>query len=160
LSSYGWKDKTAAKVKFPRLRTLVAPGIIASSHQLLSPILSESKCLTVLELQDSEIIEVPVSIGYLFNLRYIGLRRTRVKSLPESIGRLSNLQTHDIKQIKIEKLPRGIAKIKKLRHLIADRYADENQSQFRYFTGVQAPKELSNMEELLTLETGSQQCLG
>ncbi|TVU02206.1 hypothetical protein EJB05_52302 [Eragrostis curvula] len=152
LSSYGWKEKTAARVKLPRLRTVVALGTIASS-QLLSPILSESTYLTVLELQDSEITEVPASIGNMFNLRYIGLRRTRIKSLPESIGRLSNLQTLDIKQTKIDKLPRGIAKNKKLRHLLADRYADEKQSEFRYFIGVRAPKELSNMEELQTLET-------
>ncbi|XP_062197259.1 disease resistance protein RPM1-like [Phragmites australis] len=153
LSSCGWKEKTAVRVKLLRLRTLVALGIIAYSPQLLSPILSESTYLTVLELQDSEITEVPASIGNLFNLRYIGLRRTRVKSLPESIGRLSNLQTLDIKQTKIEKLPRAIVKIKKLRHLLADRYADEKQSEFRYFIGVPAPKELSNLAELQTLET-------
>ncbi|CAN6371400.1 unnamed protein product [Urochloa humidicola] len=155
LSSCGWQDKTSLKVKvqLPRLRTLVALGIIESSPQLLSLVLSESMYLTVLELQDSEISEVPASIGNMFNLHYIGLRRTRVKSLPESIGKLSNLQTLDIKQTKIEKLPRGIVKIKKLRHLLADRYADENQSKFRYFIGVQAPKDLSNFEELQTLET-------
>ncbi|CAN6381017.1 unnamed protein product [Urochloa humidicola] len=155
LSSCGWQDKTSLKVKIqlPRLRTLVALGIIESSPQLLSSVLSESMYLTVLELQDSEISEVPASIGNMFNLRYIGLRSTRVKSLPESIGKLSNLQTLDIKQTKIEKLPRGIVKIKKLRHLLADRYADEKQSEFRYFIGVQAPKELSNFEELQTLET-------
>ncbi|XP_062182628.1 disease resistance protein RPM1-like [Phragmites australis] len=153
LSSCGWKDKTAVKVKFSHLRTLVALGITASSPQLLSPILSESNYLTVLELQDSEISEVPVSIGNLFNLRYIGLRRTKVKSLPESIGKLSNLHTLDIKQTKIEKLPRGIVRIKKLQHLLADRYEDEKQSEFRYFIGVQAPKKLSNLEELQTLET-------
>ncbi|KAL6868113.1 hypothetical protein ACP4OV_014958 [Aristida adscensionis] len=153
LSSCGWKDRTVPKLKFPRLRTLIALGIIAFSHQLLSPILSESNYLTVLELQDSEITEVPASIGNLFNLRYIGLRRTRVKSLPESIGMLSNLHTLDIKQTKIEKLPRSIVKIKKLRHLLADRYADEKQTDFRYFIGVQSPKELSNLQELQTLET-------
>ncbi|CAL4994191.1 unnamed protein product [Urochloa decumbens] len=155
LSSCGWQDKTSLKVKIqlPHLRTLVALGIIESSPQLLSLVLSESMYLTVLELQDSEISEVPASIGNMFNLRYIGLQRTRVKSLPESIGKLCNLQTLDIKQTKIEKLPRGVVKIKKLRHLLADRYADEKQSEFRYFIGVQAPKELSNFEELQTLET-------
>ncbi|CAO2141334.1 unnamed protein product [Urochloa humidicola] len=153
LSSCGWKDKTAVKVKFPRLRTLVAVGIISSSNQLLSPIFSESHYLTVIELQDSEITEVPASIGNLFNLRYIGLRRTRVKSLPESIGKLSNLLTLDIKQTKIVKLPRGIVRIKKLRHLLADRFEDEEQSEFRYFIGMKAPKKLSNLEELQTLET-------
>ncbi|KAG8090955.1 hypothetical protein GUJ93_ZPchr0011g27663 [Zizania palustris] len=153
LSSYEWKDSTAPVLKLPRLRTIVSLGAISSFHIMLSSILSESSYLTVLELQDSEITEVPESIGNLFNLCYIGLRRTKVKSLPESIGNLSKLLTLDIKQTKIEKLPRGITKIKKLRHLIADRYADEKHSEFRYFVGMQAPKDLSNLKELQTLET-------
>ncbi|KAK3124759.1 hypothetical protein QOZ80_7BG0592210 [Eleusine coracana subsp. coracana] len=154
LSSCGWKDRTSPKdkIELPRLRTLVAVGINAPPH-LLSTVLSESIYLTAIELQDSELTEVPASIGNLFNLRYIGLRRTNIKSLPESIGKLSNLHTLDIKQTKIEKLPRGIAKIKKLRHLLADRYADEKQSEFRYFIGKQAPKDLANLNELQTLET-------
>ncbi|EEC67913.1 hypothetical protein OsI_35608 [Oryza sativa Indica Group] len=141
----------ASTVKFPHLRTLLE----TTTHPpgLLSSILSESKYLTVLELQDSDITEVPACIGKLFNLHYIGLRRTRLCSLPESIEKLSNLQTLDIKQTKIEKLPRGITKIKKLRHLLADRYDDEKHSEFRYFKGVQAPKDLSKLEELQTLET-------
>lgn len=150
LSSYGWKDCTSLDVRLPRLRTLVSLG---SSPNMLLSILSESSYLTVLELQDSEITEVPGSIGNLFNLRYIGLRRTKVRSLPDSVEKLLNLQTLDIKQTKIEKLPRGISKVKKLRHLLADRYADEKQSQFRYFIGMQAPKDLSNLVELQTLET-------
>jgi disease resistance protein RPM1 len=40
-----------------------------------------------------------------------------------------------------------------LRHLIADRYADEKRTEFRYFIGVEAPKGLSGLEELQTLET-------
>ncbi|KAG2556944.1 disease resistance protein RPM1-like [Panicum virgatum] len=153
LSSYGWKDNASLKVKLPRLRTLVSLGTISSSPDMLLSILCESSYLTVLELQDSEITEVPASIGTLFNLRYIGLRRTKVRSLPDSVEKLLNLQTLDIKQTKIERLPRGISKIKKLRHLLADRYADEKQSQFRYFIGMQAPKDLSNLEELQTHET-------
>lgn len=153
LSLCRWKVNTALKVKFPRLRSLVAHGMISSSPDMLSSILSESSYLTVLELQDSAINEVPACIGNLFNLRYIGLRRTNVKSIPKSIEKLFNLHTLDIKQTQIEKLPRGIVKVKKLRHLLADRFADEKRSEFRYFIGVEAPKGLSNLEELQTLET-------
>ncbi|KAF8689661.1 hypothetical protein HU200_041723 [Digitaria exilis] len=153
LSLCGWNVNTAPKVKFQFLRTLAAHGIISPSPDIVSSILSQSTYLTVLELQDSEITEVPAFIGNLFNLRYIGLRRTRVNSLPESIEKLLNLQTLDIKQTQIEKLPRGIVKVKKLRHLLADRFADEKQSEFRYFIGVETPKGLWNLEELQTLET-------
>nr|UBY07256.1 NBS-LRR disease resistance protein [Dasypyrum villosum] len=153
LSLCGWEDNTALKLKLPHLRTLLLLGVISPSPGMLSSILSESSYLTVLELQDSEITEVPAALGDLFNLQYIGLRRTNIKSIPESIENLSNLQTIDVKQTRIEKLPRGLVKIKKLRHLLADRYADEKQMEFRYFMGVQAPQELSNLEELQTLET-------
>ena len=152
LSLCGWNGSDAPRVKFPHLRTVFSLDGVTSAHMLAS-IFSESSYLTVLELQDSEITEVPQSIGNLFNLRYIGLRRTGVKSLPECIEKLSNLQTLDIKQTKIEKLPRGIVKVKKLRHLLADRVVDEKQKDFRYFTGVQPPKDLSNLVELQTLET-------
>uniref|UniRef100_A0ACD6A2K1 Uncharacterized protein n=1 Tax=Avena sativa TaxID=4498 RepID=A0ACD6A2K1_AVESA len=153
LSLCEWKGKTVMKLKLPLLRTVLSLELLSSSTGMLSSILSESSYLTVLELQDSEITEVPTSIGNLFNLRYIGLRRTRINSIPESIGNLSNLHTIDIKQTKIEKLPRGLTKIEKLRHLMADRYADEKQTKFRYFIGMQAPQNLSNLEELQTLET-------
>jgi len=153
LSLCGWRDNIPLQPKLQCLRTIVAVGVISYSPGMLSSILSESSYLTVLELQDSEIAEVPASIGSLFNLCYIGLRRTKVKSLPDSIEKLSNLQTLDIKQTKIEKLPRGIFKIKKLRHLLADRYDDELQTEFPGFIGVQAPKNLSSLEELQTLET-------
>ncbi|SPT20141.1 unnamed protein product [Triticum aestivum] len=153
LSSCKWKDDTALKAKLSHLRTVVSLGVIPSSPDMLSSILSVSNYLTVLELQDSEITEVPKSIGSQFNLRYIGLRRTKVKALPDTIEHLSRLHTLDIKQTKIEKLPRGLFKIKKLQHLFADRYVDEKQVEFRYFNGMQAPKELSNLEELQTLET-------
>ncbi|VAH84112.1 unnamed protein product [Triticum turgidum subsp. durum] len=90
LSSCGWKENTARKIELPRLRTLVSLG---ATPAMLSSVLSKSSYLTVLELQDSEITEVPALIGTLFNLRYIGLRRTKVRSLPGSVEKLSNLQT-------------------------------------------------------------------
>ncbi|KAF2910161.1 disease resistance protein RPM1-like [Oryza sativa Japonica Group] len=153
LSSCAWRDSDVSTLNFPLLRTLISLGAVTSTPQMLNSILTGSSYLTVLELQDSAITEVPKSIEHLFNLRYIGLRRTKIKLLPESIEKLSNLQTLDIKQTKIERLPRGIVKVKKLRHLLADKYLDDKQEEFQYFVGVQPPKQLSNLVELQTLET-------
>ncbi|KQJ81795.1 hypothetical protein BRADI_5g03140v3 [Brachypodium distachyon] len=156
-STCGWKDSTgrreAARVEFPHLRTILSLASASSSTNMVSSILSGSSYLTVLELQDSPISTLPACIGNLFNLRYISLRRTLVQSLPDTIEKLSNLQTLDIKQTKIQKLPPGIVKVDKLRHLLADRFADEKQTEFLYFVGVEAPKGISNLEELQTLET-------
>ncbi|XP_015697516.1 disease resistance protein RPM1-like [Oryza brachyantha] len=139
-----------SKMQFPHLRTVIA---LESSVDFVRSILSEPKYLTVLELQGSGINQVPASIGDLFNLRYIGLRNTEVKSLPDSIKKLMNLQTIDAKSTKIEALPSGIVKLYKLRHLLADKLSDETRMEFRYFCGVAAPKGLSRLEELQTLET-------
>uniref|UniRef100_A0A0E0P622 Uncharacterized protein n=1 Tax=Oryza rufipogon TaxID=4529 RepID=A0A0E0P622_ORYRU len=59
LSMCRWEDKGVYKAKFPRLRTLISVQTISSSSNMLSSIFSESTYLTVLELQDSEITEVP-----------------------------------------------------------------------------------------------------
>jgi len=152
ISSYGWKKmkKNKSKMKFPYLRTLMASDTIVD---YVPSILSESKYLTVLELQNSDFQELPTSIGNLFNLKYIGLRNTRITSLPDSIKNLCNLQTLDVKSTSIKALPPGIVKLTKLRHLLADKFADKNQSEFRYFIGVEAPEGLSNLEDLQTLET-------
>jgi disease resistance protein RPM1 len=156
LSSHGWHAYDSSTADFKYLRTLMSFEARTSTTQMLTSIFSGSRHLTVLELQDSAITEVPTSIQYLFNLRYIGLRRRRVKALPECIQKLLNLQTLDIKQTNIEKLPRGIVKVKKLRHLLADRVVDEKQRSFQYFIRVQAPKDLSNLEELHTRDCGGQ----
>ncbi|VAH12267.1 unnamed protein product [Triticum turgidum subsp. durum] len=153
-STCGWIDsKAIVGVKFPRLRTIMSLATASPCTNMLSSVLSGSSYLTVLELQDSGITQVPASIGDLFNLRYIGLRRTNIQSLPHTIDKLSNLETLDIKQTKVEKLPPGIVNIEKLRHLLADRFADEKQTEFRYFVGVEAPHMISNFQELQTLET-------
>ncbi|XP_020181181.1 disease resistance protein RPM1-like [Aegilops tauschii subsp. strangulata] len=152
-STCGWSDSNNTApggVKFTRLRTLVSIG---SCSNMLSSVFSESIYLTVLELEDSPINQVPASIGNLFHLRYIGLRRTQVRSLPDTIDKLSNLETLDLKHTRIEKLPSGIVKAEKLRHLFADRYADEKQTEFRYSVGVEAPKMISRFQQLQTLET-------
>ncbi|CAN6329073.1 unnamed protein product [Urochloa humidicola] len=143
------------QMRLPHLRTLIAHGNGAStsSPDTLWSILLESRYLTVLELQDSNITVVPSSIGKLFNLRYLGLRGTEIKSLPHSVEKLSNLQTLDVKSTNIERLPRGIVKVKKLRHLFADSFDDKRELEFTCLRGVPAPKSLSTLQDLQTLET-------
>lgn len=153
LSLHGWKDTNTPQVKFPRLRRLVALGANSFLTKLLPAIFSGSNFLTVLVLQDSDVTEVPASIGNLFNLRYISLRCTLVKSLPESIQKLSYLDTLDVRQTKIQKLPQGIRKARKLRHILADSCPDGNQSDFRSFIALETPKGLTDFGELQTLET-------
>ncbi|CAM0914034.1 unnamed protein product [Alopecurus aequalis] len=155
-STFGWTDNNTAAseaVEFPLLRTFISLSAASSSTDMISSILTGSNYLSVLELQDSAINQLPATIGNLFNLRYIGLRRTNVASLPETIEKLSNLETLDVKQTRIQKLPPGIVKLVKLRHLLADRFADEKQTEFRYFIGLEAPKMISKLLELQTLET-------
>ena len=99
VSTCGWIDsKAIVGVKFPRLRTIMSLATASPCTNMLSSVLSGSSYLTVLELQDSAINQLPVSIGNLFNLRYIGLMRTNVQSLPDTIEKLSNLETLDDKQ--------------------------------------------------------------
>lgn len=153
LSSYGWKDTTTVQVSFPRLRSLVGLGTNSFFSKILSTIFTGSTFLTVLVVQDSAVTEVPASLGDLFNLRYISLRRTQVKSLPESIEKLSNLETLDIKQTKIRKLPHRIERMRKLRHILGDNFVDGSKSDFQSFTGLEAPKSISNCGDLQTLDT-------
>lgn len=139
-------------LEFPRLRTFITTNGGAESD-LLHSLIQKSKYLAVLELQDSPIDIIPANIGELFNLHYLGLRRTNVKSLPKSIEKLTNLETLDLKYTGVDVLPKEICKLKKLRHLFAEKLIDRNRQVFRYFKGMQLPHGFSHMNEIQTLET-------
>ncbi|KAF0918163.1 hypothetical protein E2562_023102 [Oryza meyeriana var. granulata] len=139
-------------LEFPRLRTFIATNGAAESG-LLNSLIQRSKYLAVLELQDSPINIIPANIAELFNLHYLGLRRTNVKSLPKSIEKLNNLETLDLKYTGLDELPKEICKLKKLRHLFADKIIDPSRSVFRYFKGMQLPHGFSHLDEIQTLET-------
>lgn len=81
------------------------------------PLISSSKVLRVLALEDSRISD----IGYvenLLHLRYLGLGRTHVEELPVDLGKLHFLQTLDLrKSWKMKKLPSSIVLLRNLRCL-------------------------------------------
>lgn len=141
-----------SSMEFPHLRTFIATN--GSAHpDLLKSLIAMSRYLAVLELQDSPINTIPENIGELFNLHYLGFRRTKVKSLPKSIEKLTNLETLDLKYTEVDELPKEISKLKKLRHLFAEKLIDPSRKLFRYFKGVQLPNGFSHLKEIQSLET-------
>ncbi|KAF8394010.1 hypothetical protein HHK36_020212 [Tetracentron sinense] len=87
------------------MHSLVALGCFFSSFRLLK----------VLDLSDAPLEKVPNEIVNLFHLRYLSLRRTKIKELPNSLGRLQNLETLDLGDTSfLYKLPNELFKLKRL----------------------------------------------
>lgn len=116
------KEMKARKDDISQLRSLFVFTVDEISKSSFNRLPSGLKFLTVLDLQDAPINQLPSEMVNLFNLRYLNLTRTHVKKLPESIGELCNLQSLFLKETQIEELPTGIVKLKKLRHLIVYRF--------------------------------------
>ncbi|PRQ47622.1 putative P-loop containing nucleoside triphosphate hydrolase, leucine-rich repeat domain, L [Rosa chinensis] len=123
---------------------------ISSSVSEILP--SGLKLLRILDLERSRLITklLPDEVVYLFNLRYLNLRKTPIKELPKSIGRLHNLQTLDIRDSNIKALPRGITKLLNLRHLIMYRYTGVHMG-FRYIEGTKGPSGICKLKNLQVL---------
>ena len=102
-----------------------------------------SKMLRVLDLEDAPIDELPDEVFKLFNLRYLNLRGTLLKKLPNSIEKLLILETLDTGDTQIKTLPRGIGKLQKLRHLIMYYRYIGNSNDFKCFTGMRVPSNIT-----------------
>lgn len=107
--------------------------------------------ITVLDLQGSTLQEIPASIGRLFNLCYLGLRKTKIQSLPYSMESLHNMQTLDLESSKRIELSGWIRGLARLRHLLARHLIDE-ENRGKILMGMIVPS-LERMTELQTLET-------
>ncbi|CAB4303372.1 unnamed protein product [Prunus armeniaca] len=99
------------------LRTLATfdSKIIIFGQELISQV----KCLRMLNLSNNFLKEVPNEIGELIHLRYLDLSwNYRLMELPDTVCNLINLQTLRLIQCKdIERLPEGMGKLINLRHL-------------------------------------------
>ncbi|KAJ3680026.1 hypothetical protein LUZ60_016304 [Juncus effusus] len=74
--------------------------------------------LRALDLGNTDINNLPNTIGRLIHLRYLSLENTKIRVLPESIGGLFNLQTLNLKHCyDLEELPKGMKLLDNLRHL-------------------------------------------
>ncbi|PQM42686.1 disease resistance protein RPM1-like [Prunus yedoensis var. nudiflora] len=86
------------------------------------------KLLRVLDFEDSLLDNLPEEVGYMYHLKYLSLRNTRVKILPKSMGKLVNLETLDLKHSLVHQLPIEINKLPKLRSLSA--YTEDTNKEF------------------------------
>ncbi|CAL2267112.1 unnamed protein product [Prunus armeniaca] len=128
-----------------RLRSFLVFATAVSSFSFPNKLPFDLKLLTVLDLEDVPIDNLPDNLTSLFNLKYLNLSRTPIRELPESIGKLRNLQTLNITLTKIVALPRGISKLINLRHLLVGRFI------FGNFIGVRIPSSISKMKKLQSL---------
>ncbi|KAJ1290124.1 hypothetical protein BS78_02G218600 [Paspalum vaginatum] len=145
----------------------IRPSILPSRHRTFisfdtsmelsswsSFIFSGSKYITVLDLSELQIKDIPNSIGELFNLRYLCLDDTNVKELPKSITKLHNLQTLSLERTQVLNFPQGFFKLKKLRHLLVWKLLDATYRSFHNwesmepFEGIWDLKELQSLSEV------------
>lgn len=88
-----------------------------------SEIVVLEKCkATELNLNTSNLTELPPSIGFLSSLKKLSLWINRLKDIPESIGLLSSLESLNLRVNYLKKLPDSIDCLKSLKEL--DLYAN------------------------------------
>nr|CAN67336.1 hypothetical protein VITISV_004414 [Vitis vinifera] len=116
--------KLEAFDKAKNLRTLIAVPQYSRtlfgniSNQVLHNLIMPMRYLRVLSLVGCGMGEVPSSIGELIHLRYLNFSYSRIRSLPNSVGHLYNLQTLILRRCyALTELPIGIGNLKNLRHL-------------------------------------------
>ncbi|XVF15660.1 hypothetical protein REPUB_Repub09cG0173600 [Reevesia pubescens] len=104
--------------KAKKLRTLRFSGISNTKKVVpFDSIISNFRCLRVLELVNFDFTMVPRSIYKLKHLRYLDLSSNfQLKTLPKSICKLQNLLVLKLDCCGLEKLPKNIEKLVNLTH--------------------------------------------
>nr|DAD29661.1 TPA_asm: hypothetical protein HUJ06_031129 [Nelumbo nucifera] len=125
--------------KAQNLRTLLL------MHQCWEPTLPRGcslrfKGLRVLDLHDTTIKTLPISISQLKHLRYLDLSTTSIRKLPTTFTSLQNLQTLKLLDAhRFAELPRDLRKMVNLRHLEFNGHTKVNKMPLRMgqLTGLQ-----------------------
>ena len=108
------------------------------------------RLLRVLELGSARhkltLRKMPIELGNLVHLRYLGLRNSEISQLPHSIGKLRNLHTLDLRmKTPAYSLPESVSRLIRLRHLFLPDY--------RHTTDLSWSSCRSGMENLTKIQT-------
>ncbi|XP_034690533.1 disease resistance protein RPM1-like [Vitis riparia] len=118
----------------------------------LGTLASKFKLLKVLDLGGAPLDRISEDLGNLFHLRYLSLRKTKVRMLPRSIGKLQNLQTLDLKYSLVEDLPVEISRLKKLCNILCFDYTYDNADFIPVsVSGVHVKEDIGGLEDLQKL---------
>ncbi|KAF8017624.1 hypothetical protein BT93_H2730 [Corymbia citriodora subsp. variegata] len=138
------------QLNLPSLRSLLifeSRKLSTSDEQFLP---SGCQLLRVLDLGGSSLHKFPQQVSALFHLKYLSLRKTKVRIIPGSIGKLQNLETLDLKHTLVSDLPVEITKLKKLQYLLVYRYLKSDRC-FYITSGFTAPQGIGAMASLQKL---------
>jgi disease resistance protein RPM1 len=86
----------------------------------------------------------------LFNLRFLGLRKTGIEILPEAVGRLQNIEVLDAFGTALLSVPKDVAKLKKIRCLYACTLLIEGT--LKLYRGIEVPRGIGNLTGLHALQ--------
>ncbi|XP_062078314.1 disease resistance protein RPM1-like isoform X3 [Humulus lupulus] len=90
---------------------------LISNMSSLVTLLQTCKLLKVLDFEGAHLDYLPEEIGYLFHLRYLNLKHTKIKVIPKCIGKLYNLQSLNLMFTLVQILPKTIGKLHNLQNL-------------------------------------------
>ncbi|CAN1352700.1 Disease resistance protein RPM1 [Linum perenne] len=112
-----------------------------------------SRLARIVDMEDAPLEKLSEDNSALLNLKYLGLRNTKVKTLPKKFGKLFSLQTLDISNTDVEALPSDIVKLVSLRHLLAGHLSFGFLLKYNSLKGVRLPtgSDISSLENLQTL---------
>lgn len=145
------------KLKQLQVRSLYIFGKVLNIDSLKS-FLKSFYLLSTLDLQGAQIMELPDEVFNLFNLRFLGVRDTEVWNIPSTVGRLQKLEVLDIYNAKLLTLPESVSTLRNLRYLHVATDPKKNIKGFVSWIGIQVPsgiKHLTNLQALQLVEASS-----
>ncbi|GMN25377.1 hypothetical protein TIFTF001_049224 [Ficus carica] len=109
------------------------------------------RLLTLLDLENSHLKKFPVEVVNLYYLKYLSLRKTKVRIIPRFIGKLHNLETLDLKHSQVTELPVEILKLQRLRHLLLYRIEFISHEPFNSKSGFRIMANIGVLQSLQKL---------
>uniref|UniRef100_A0A0D3HNU4 Uncharacterized protein n=1 Tax=Oryza barthii TaxID=65489 RepID=A0A0D3HNU4_9ORYZ len=106
------------RMKLSHVRSLT----VLESFSALHSTMLKFQILQVLDLDGCKDLSHPhqlKKICNMYQLKYLGLRRTDIDKIPKNIGRLEYLEVLDIRETNVRKLPTSFAKLQRMTHLLA-----------------------------------------